>query len=79
VLELTFPNKIVVDFEGAEADFPDEAGAALLQEHQVQTCYLVTVEPACNQPEMDFLQKVASLTGGFFAADTDDLTPQIMP
>ncbi len=77
ISELTFPNKVFVDFEYTATPPEEPALLDLLAQEAITTLYYVSVEPSCHQAELDFLQLVADRTGGLFVADNDELSPRL--
>lgn len=75
ISELTFPNKVFMDFEYTPEPPQEPELLALLEREQIQTVYYVSVEPFCSDPELDFLRHIAQETGGIMVADNDDLSP----
>ncbi len=79
IVELSFPDKTFVDFQLVPCDLEDEASNAFLAEHQIKTLYWVTVEPVCDDGQLDFLQSAANRLGAMFCGDTVNFLPMLRP
>lgn len=79
VVELSFPDGTFIDFQLVPCDLEDEASNAFLAEHQIKTLYWVTVEPVCDDGQLDFLQSAANRLGAMFCGDTVNFLPMLKP
>lgn len=77
VVEIELPEAKSMDLELAEADLGDEIGNAFLEQHQVQTVFLVTVVPEDYEKAKPAMEQIVKALGGFFCGDTEDFTPVV--
>ncbi len=75
ISEITFPNKVFMDFEYTATPPQEAALLTLLEREGIQTVYYVSVEPVCGEAELAFLQQVVTAAGGLLVADNDALSP----
>ncbi len=79
VVELSFPDGTFIDFQLVPCDLEGEASNAFLAEHQIRTLYWVTVEPVCDDGQLNFLQSAANRLGAMFCGGTVNFLPMLKP
>ncbi len=79
VVELSFPDGTFIDFQLVPCDLEDEVSNAFLTEHEIKTLCWVTVEPVCDDGQLDFLQSAANRLGAMFCGDTVNFLPMLKP
>lgn len=77
VAEVILSEKASMDMELTENDLGDEESNRFLQEHQVNTLFLVTIPPQEYETARASMLKIMEKNGGFFCGDTEDFMPMV--
>lgn len=77
VLEVEMKDSSCVDFEEVDLRRADEVTESYMEEHQIQTVFLVTIPPENFTGAKAVMEMLIASSGGFFCGDTADFTPMV--